>query len=314
MSRRGDDWGPSRIERVEEGGLAEAINAHLTDALEAVRGDPTKLVLVLDLDDTYITVRDPEATTFGSSKWLVALIDDYGDAVPGMGIMDVQDQILELCSAMLGHVPVKPCDPAMGKVVQKWKERGASVIGATARMNTCVASTLAQLRSVEAGGYDTVPFCDLAPDVAAVQEKFSSMWRPGWPGWPGVHHKDGVWYLSMANKGLFLKSYLDKGHACVFIDDSHHHLVAAQEALQYHLPYHSSIHYVGATDAMAASYCAHAAAEAMAALLADLHARQDAAFGFRNLVARKQPFLRAWVRRNVARFQELQALHATLSA
>eukprot|EP01061_Rhynchopus_euleeides_P006871 TRINITY_DN15867_c0_g1_i2.p1 TRINITY_DN15867_c0_g1~~TRINITY_DN15867_c0_g1_i2.p1 ORF type:complete len:348 (+),score=95.27 TRINITY_DN15867_c0_g1_i2:109-1044(+) len=275
------------IESVSDN-LADALQRHLENALHAVGGDTSKVYLVMDLDETMWTVRDPQDQgALGSAHWLAAITDEYSAHLPQYSYSDIQSQVLQMCDAVLGHIEVKPCDSEVVRVMSEWRSRGARVIAATARMNTMSRGTRMQ-RSYIGGLF----FCDLQPDVPAVESRMRKMWDPH-HGWPGLHHEEGIWYLSMGNKGLFLRALLNDDVACVFADDTRRHLMRSQEALSKVLPHHSCVHYTGAVEVAQRHFDQRQADATMAALVLRLFQKKDP--HFTELLHSDNAFFTAWL-------------------
>ena len=257
--------------------------------------------LVLDLDETTWTVNCFGTGSFASAVWLANITERYRALLPRLSPPEVQGHILAVCDVILGHVPVGLCDNGMIAVVDKWRTEGVHVIAATARMNTLQRGTEMQKSHIKG-----LRFCDLRPDVSTVERRMRSLWQPH-EAWPGLKHENGIWYLSMANKGLFLKALLDEDASCVFADDTHQHLVRSQSALRDTLPHHSCIHYVGAAEKMRKNYCDRRSDEAMSKLLLHLHDTDDAEF--KRLLEARNPFLIEFLRQRKDDAPEMIQLH-----
>ena len=246
--------------------------------------------LIMDLDETMWTpAHGATQGALGSAHWLALISDDYHQLTPEVSYSDLQADVLRVCDVILGHIEVKSCDEGTVKLIAEWRGKGAKVIAATARMNTMARGTHMQQSNLSG-----LKFCDLSPDVPAIEAKMRALWAPH-DGWPGLCHENGIWFLSMANKGLFLKAILDEDVACVFADDTRKHLMRSQEALGRVLPYHSCIHYTGAVDESLRVYNEQSSDTHMGAICTRL--LKSRCNHFQELLATDNLFFRTWLHR-----------------
>ncbi|KAJ9450566.1 hypothetical protein DIPPA_03082 [Diplonema papillatum] len=296
-----------QIEKVESD-LGAALSRHLEAALQSVKS-PEKIILALDLDDTTWTVKDAENCTFGSTYWLADIVERYAGRFEQLGIeKDPQSSLLKVVDAIFEQVNIKPCDEQIPEVVTAWQAKGTKVVAATARMNTLSPGTKKQLDTV-----DGLRFTDLNPDVKKVQERMDKLWQPWWNDWPGLHHNDGIWHLSMANKGMFLKALAQdfSDHAVIFADDSFSHIQTAHQALSAEVPHSSFIHYTGSADHCRTHHCPIKSDASMARIIATMYEARNPQL--LKLIRDGEPFLKVWVADNVAVHPALEPIHAAMS-
>ena len=282
--------------------LGDTIGKQMETAAQKA-GGWENVILILDLDETLWSVTNPSETTFGSATWLADITEEYMNCIE-----NVQKMILEVCDVIMGSIDVSFCCHNISELVEQWKSKGAKVIAATARMNSLQDGTQQQLETC--GG---LSFSDMNINVDEVKSRLANIWRPFWPDWPGLHYHNGIWYLSMADKGKFLEALLESQHlGSVFVDDSRHHLVSSVDALKHHV-FHSAIHYTAACDSCKHHYCRDATNNSMAELVGrDLFPSEEHRLKILSLAKRNQ-FFRKWVANNVQTYPILNELYREIT-
>ena len=124
--------------------LCSELTRCLDAAITKAGGDASRVILVLDLDETAFTPLNPDA--LGTSAWFEDIYKRWcpklEDAMTGK---DTLFAILELVDAFYPRVPVGPTEAALPDLLRKYNAAGVSSMGLTARRPQLAAATWAQM-------------------------------------------------------------------------------------------------------------------------------------------------------------------------
>ena len=154
--------------------------------------------------------------------------------------------VLNVVDAFYPKVPVGPTDEGLSALLRKYKKLGVTTMGLTARRPALAEATWCQMGDRCNFEWNYHPLVE----VASLEGEMRCKEHVEDPDvWDGLSFERGVWFTSNANKGSLMAKVIKPGMHIVFADDSHRHLVAAQNALRGHAASLACLHFTAATSA-----------------------------------------------------------------
>jgi hypothetical protein len=273
---------------VEVTDLCGGLNTALVASLHEAGGDSSRVVLVLDLDETAFTPTNPDG--LGTSKWFEDIVARYAPRLErdeGMDFTATLKAVLDVVDVFYHHVDVAPTDSRLCTLLRECKSRGIATFGLTSRRPALATATWTQMGNRCDFEWNFKP----PPELSRLEDEMRCVEHVQDPDlWDGLSFEKGVWFTSNANKGSLLKKVLIPGMHVVFADDSLRHLIAAQDALKGHAASLSCLHFTAATKAAEENLHAANCDLRMAAYVFDLLKSGD--HSVRSLVEQKNLFVR----------------------
>ncbi len=206
-----------------------ALPGKYLDNLIRKQDDLKNTLVIMDLDDTTIT--SPEGQWLGRSEMFYDLLKKEMNDAPGQSKKSIAETLDPLLIEVYWRVPVILTDKTIPQNIEKLKERGATVIGMTAKGSTLWDVTLDQLKQTH------VQFSDISvPDGFEIG------------GNKRVVVKNGVVFVSHGNtKGEVVKALVNSElvqenlNAIVMIDDRMGNLDSVAEVIRRN--YSKQVHY-----------------------------------------------------------------------
>jgi len=230
--------------------LCNSLEDRLQAALASAAGDASRVVLVLDLDETCFTplTDDGLATT----AWFEDILARWAPKLEkseGLSFEETLEAVHVLARAFYSRIAVRPTEEGLSALLQKYKALGVASIGLTSRRPFIAGATWAQMQRT-----CNLEFDSLASPLDADRLRFlEEALRAGTYGaptptnWAGISFERGVWFTSGANKGAVLRIVLDAGKHVIFADDTLSHVQSVASALFDHAASVSSLHFTTAS-------------------------------------------------------------------
>lgn len=307
--------GNGGIDQLEIADLCVFLDRHLQTALASAGGDTSKVVLVLDLDETCFTPLTHDG--LATSVWFEDIMKRWSpvmEEAEGWTYSATLAAILALVDAFYRRIPVGPTEAALAGLLRRYRTLGVATIGLTARRPGLAAATWQQMGTTCELEFDSLE----APMSTETVAEWNRKMRAGEHGppvsaqWEGFSSERGVWFTSNANKGAVCQAVLKPGKHIVFADDSLRHVQAVESALKESAASVTALHYTAATSAAKRRLDTASCDRVMAGHIAALFLENDPAI--LSIVRQKDVFLRRFIAGEIAKHEAGEKADAALQA